>query len=78
MLEHVQGGADAAEGFGHHGNQSLPLIGQGEPARQSAKQPNPQTLLKALDLMAHRRLGDAQLQAGASKAQVSRGRFEGA
>ena len=76
MLEHVQRGADAAEGLGHHGYQSLPFIGQGKPARQSAEQLDPQNLLKALDLVAHGRLRDTQLQAGAGKAQVPGGCFE--
>jgi hypothetical protein len=77
VLELVEGGADAAEGFGQHRHQSKPLVGEREPARQPAEELHTQNFLKAFDLMADRSLGHARLQTGASKAEVTGRCLEG-
>ena len=71
ILEPVQRGTDPAERFRQHRDQSLPFVGQGEAAWKPAEQLHPQKLLKALDLMADRRLRHAQLQSGTCEAELT-------
>src|SRR5438093_1091271 len=62
----------AAERIGDCRNQSLSLVGQCQPAWQPAEQPDAQTRLQALDLVADGRLPDTQLHARFGETQMPR------
>ncbi|KAG1249465.1 hypothetical protein G6F65_019118 [Rhizopus arrhizus] len=71
-------GRDALARFVEHGIQRRPLIGQCDATRQAMEQPDAEPILQATDLMAQRRLADAQLQCGTGEVLVAGGGFEGA
>jgi hypothetical protein len=73
-LEHV---AHAVEAVAHRRQQGQALVGQGQAARQTAEQAGAQPLLQALDLMADRRLGHAQLDGRPGEGQVPGRGLEG-
>jgi hypothetical protein len=60
----------------HHGPQSLAFVGQGQAARQAAKQRLAQALFEIADVLADGGLRHMQLLCGAGQAQVTGGRIK--
>lgn len=74
----IQCGADPVEGVRQHGDQRLPLVRQGQTARQATEQGDAQTAFQLRHLMADRALTDAEFDGGAGEVQVPGGGFESA
>ena len=76
-LAQVGGGlADPREGVAQDRKQHGTSLGQLNPAAPAPEQRPAQLTLQVLDLMADRRVGDAELVAGLTKTEMARCRFE--
>lgn len=72
----LQAEVDGAQAVLHMNEEQAPAVSQFDAAVDAVEQPRRQLLLQALDLLAHRRLGGAQLHRCGGEAQVARRRFE--
>ncbi|MNT64756.1 hypothetical protein D3C72_2026800 [compost metagenome] len=74
----LQCAGKAAECAADHGHQGQAFVGQRQAARQAAKQGLAQLFFQLADVLAHRCLGDVQLQRCPGEVEVAGGGFEGA
>lgn len=75
-LELAEGLGDTVKGLAQHRQQRLALAGEHQATGQALEQDDVELYLQALDLMADRRLGHAQLDGRPGKAQMPGGGFE--
>ena len=67
---------DRAQGLAHHGRQPRAGLGQGHPPGRAQEERRPEALLEQPHLVAHGRLGHAELGRGAGEVSVPGRRLE--